>query len=338
MDILPLSRKCLAIGIILLFVDVTIASTINFQVVKASTDDNLVEVTTQACGIQGYGNTTVKLTREQYQNLEKYLVEFRARLNQTTTREEAVPMFKDAVVELDKYGLLPRGMSVNQALRLLTKINDQQLKVLDSLGLDPDANYFCLVSGLTTNTWSFGLLNNLVQRSIHFIEDFGNTHQDLVIQLIKLSEKIYEKIVNLSTWLQNHNMVIFLKLIWLLLVPIPISAMIIFYQVLFAGYLTTLFPFGFLSVLTFGILSHYGDFTSSGWMFSIGLNGVKKYEGNELWGTAREEGIETAFQYCFPGALGFTGLKIGASLFQKTFFLGSAMKVKLSSDKPPDPY
>ena len=331
-------KRILAVGVILLFIGISVAQTINFQVVKASTDDDLVEVTTEACGIKGYGNTTVKLTREQYQNLEQYLVEFRARLNQTSTREEAVPLFKDAVVELEKYGLLPRGMSVERAQRLVTKSFNQRIRNPNPLNLDPDANYFCLVSGLTTNTWSFGLLNNLVQRSIHFIEDFGNTHQDLVIRLIDLSEKIYEKIVNLSTWLQNHNLVIFLKLIWLLFLPIPISAMVIFYQLLFAGYLTTLFPFGLLSVLTFGILSYHGDFTSSGWMFSIGLNGVKKYEGNELWGTAREEGIITAFQYCLPGALGFTGLKIGASLFQKTFFLGSALKVKLGTDKPPDPY
>jgi len=330
-------KRILAIGVILLFVGVTIAPTINYSVVKA-TDDDLVEVTTQACGIKGYGNTTVKLTREQYRDLEEYLVEFRARLNQTSTREEAAPIFKDVVVELDKYGLLPKGMSVNQAFRLLTKINDQRLKGLDSLGFDSDANYICLVSGVTTNTWSFGPLNNLVQMSIHLFEDFEINHRDLVIRLIDLSEKIHQKIINLSTWLQNHNMVILRTLIWLLLIPIPISAMIIFYQVLFAGYLTYLFPFGLLSVLTFGLLSEYNDFSSSGWMFSIGLNGVKKYEGNELWGTAREEGIGTAFQYCFPGALGFTGLQIGGLLFQKTFFLGSAIKVKLSPDKPPDPY
>ena len=113
-------RKCLAIGIILLFVGVTIAPTINFNTVKASQEDDLVEVTTQACGIQGYGNTTMKLTREQYQNLEQYLVDFRARLNQTTTRGEAVPIFKDAVVELDKYGLLPKGMSIKTTQKLVT--------------------------------------------------------------------------------------------------------------------------------------------------------------------------------------------------------------------------
>jgi hypothetical protein len=330
-------KRGFIVSVIILFIGITVAPSINFSVVKASTDDDLVEVTTQAYGIKGYGNTTVKLTREQYNNLEEYLVEFRARLNQTSTREEAIPIFKDAVVELDKYGLLPRGMSVERVMRLITKSNDQRLKGLDSLGLDPDANYFCLVSGLTTSVMSFSPLNNLAQMSIHLFEDFENTHRDLIIRLIELTEKIHEKIVNISTWLQNHNMVLFRTLIWLLLVPIPISAMIIFYQVLFAGYLTSVFPFGLLSVLTFGLLSVYDDFSSSGWMFSIGLNGVKKYEGNELWGTARKQGLETAFQYCFPGALGFTGLKIGV-LFEKTFFLGSALKVKLSPDKPPDPY
>ena len=124
-----MKRKWLAIGIILLFVGVTIAPTINFNTVKASTDDDLVEVTTQACGIKGYGNTTVKLTREQYQNLEQYLVEFRARLNQTSTREEAVPIFKEAVVELDKYGLLPKGMSVENC----TEVGNWRISICKEL-------------------------------------------------------------------------------------------------------------------------------------------------------------------------------------------------------------
>ncbi|HWR26933.1 MAG TPA: hypothetical protein VN377_00695, partial [Candidatus Thermoplasmatota archaeon] len=65
-----MKRKWLAIGIILLFVGVTIAPTINFNTVKASTDDDLVEVTTQASGIKGYGDTTVKLTREQVNEID----------------------------------------------------------------------------------------------------------------------------------------------------------------------------------------------------------------------------------------------------------------------------
>jgi hypothetical protein len=145
----------LAVGIILLFIGVAIAPSINFHVVKASNDNNLVEVTSEACGINGFGNTTLKLTKQQYQNLEQYLIDFRARLNQTTTREEAVPIFKEAVVELNKYGLLPKGMSIEQAqklvigrhqnnnlMNLLRKINIENLNLIN-------ANFFCLIAGQT---------------------------------------------------------------------------------------------------------------------------------------------------------------------------------------------
>jgi len=143
-------KKILAVGVILLFIGVTIAPNINHSIVKASQDDDLIEVTTQACGIQGYGDTTVKLTREQYQNLEEYLVEFRAKLNQTTTREEAVPIFKDAVVELDKYGLLPKGMSVERAQRLVSSetLNPLDISLEKHLKVDDNStliNSKCLV-------------------------------------------------------------------------------------------------------------------------------------------------------------------------------------------------
>jgi hypothetical protein len=163
-------KKWLAVGIILLFVGIAIAPTINLQIVKASTDEELVEVTTQACGIKGYGDTTVKLTREQYNDLEQYLVEFRARLNQTTTREEAIPIFKEAVVELDKYGLLPRGMSVEKAQRLIIGRyqNARMMKFIDKMNSknqqhieDSITNTNCLIFGGTTNTV---IISNLLPR------------------------------------------------------------------------------------------------------------------------------------------------------------------------------
>jgi hypothetical protein len=44
-------NKCLAVGIILLFIGVAIAPSINQSVVKAFNDNDLIEVTTQACDI-----------------------------------------------------------------------------------------------------------------------------------------------------------------------------------------------------------------------------------------------------------------------------------------------
>ncbi len=113
-------QKGLTIGIIFLFITVSIAPGVNFIIVKASNDNDFVEITSQACGPQGFENSTVKLTRQQYENLEQHLVYFRARMNQTTTKEDVVLLFKQAVVELNKYGLLPNGMSVQQAQKLVS--------------------------------------------------------------------------------------------------------------------------------------------------------------------------------------------------------------------------
>jgi hypothetical protein len=253
-----------------------------------------VEVTTQACGITGYKDTTVKLTREQYQDLEEYLVEFRARLNQTSTREEAVPIFKDAVVELDKYGLLPRGMSVERAQKLFTKLYDKRVKVLDSLELDPDANYICLVAGITSDTKTYGPLAYLINRVAWYLEE--HNAPELFVTLAFL-----------------------LEYFWL----IPIG-------------LTMFIPFGLLSVLFFGVSNYWRILSSSGWVFSIGLNGYKKFNGSELWGTASERISFLSVSALYPGVLGFTGLKITLlnDNFDKTFFLGSALKVKLGTEFP----
>jgi hypothetical protein len=148
-----MKKQIIATTIILLFIGVAVAPSINFSVVKASDDNDLVEVTTEACGIKGYRNTTVKLTKEQYQNLGQYLVDFRARLNQTSTREEAVPIFKEAVVELDKYGLLPKGMSVEKAQKIFETLFNRHHKTLAD-----NENLLCLIAGRTNKTYIVGAL------------------------------------------------------------------------------------------------------------------------------------------------------------------------------------
>jgi len=152
-------KKILVVGIIFLFIGIAVAPNINSTVVKASIDNDLVEVTTQACGIKGFGNTTVKLTKQQYQNLEQYLVNFRAQLNKTTTREEAVPLFNEAVVELAEFGLLPEGMTIKQAQKLVTGAyypNNATQTLLPQLKLsskifDKNTSFFMLLYGKTTN-------------------------------------------------------------------------------------------------------------------------------------------------------------------------------------------
>jgi len=116
-----ITTRWVSVGVILIFIGVAVAPSININVVKATNDNDLIEVTSQACGINGFKNTTMKLTKQQYQNLEQYLVDFLTRLNKTTTKAQAVNLFKEAVAELNKYKLLPKGMSVLQAQRFIIK-------------------------------------------------------------------------------------------------------------------------------------------------------------------------------------------------------------------------
>ena len=174
-----MKKKWLAVGVILLFIGVSVAPSFNLPIAKASQDDDLVEVTTQAYGIKGFGESTVKLTKKQYQNLEQYLVQFRARLNQTSTRVEAVPLFEEAVVELNKYGLLPKGMSVTQAQKLVVGLSYNLIsknlmkKVPKNNAVNGVLNFFCLVIGNTNQTYPLNIFGFLpfifFDISIHFL-------------------------------------------------------------------------------------------------------------------------------------------------------------------------
>jgi hypothetical protein len=148
-----LLRKGLTVAVILLFVGVAVAPSINFSVVKAASDNELIEVTSEACGIKGYGNTTVKLTIRQYHEVEQLFDELNIQLDKAKTREDVVTIYHNAIIGLNKYGLLPKGMTIELAQRLVTgryqhSITDNPLltKLIHKRGLgDYYSNAFCFV-------------------------------------------------------------------------------------------------------------------------------------------------------------------------------------------------
>ena len=109
-----------AVTAILLCIGVTIIPCFTSSIIKASTERNSVEVTIQVCGVRGYRPYTVSLTKPQYEMLTGYLDDLMERLNTTVSQDESVLLFHEAVVELNNYGLLPRGMSVSQAQMLVS--------------------------------------------------------------------------------------------------------------------------------------------------------------------------------------------------------------------------
>jgi len=300
-------KKSLAVGVILLFFGVAVAPSINFSVVKAVSDNELIEVTSEACGIKGFGNTTVKLTKQQYQDLQNYLVKFRDKLNTTTTREEAVPIFKEAVVELDKYELLPKGMNVDQAQKLVTgpyqnkNILKLQEKLLHNhlMALDNNSNYFCLIAG---NTFRSGViaLSSVISVGMLFLSS-------TVLGYLAMLEQVP-------------------LIYYFLLFP--------FYCLWFFALLSIFFPATIFSVITLGESNPLTGYNpASGWIFSFGLNTLKIWNGS-FFGDILAVPIGTAKHI---GVVGFSGLKLTipeTNFYYRSFYIGTALWVKID-DSPP---
>jgi len=159
-------KKALVVAVILLFIGVAFAPSINANISKASIDSEMVEITTEICGLNG-GKHTVSLSKEDALEVEQLIDDIERRLDEVETREDAVEIFNEAVVELDKYGLLG-GLSVKQAQRFVSgfNINSRLVKFLDRLfkrevGEQNDVeNYLCLVSTRVIDSigWWFFLL------------------------------------------------------------------------------------------------------------------------------------------------------------------------------------
>ena len=92
-------RKLFVIGVIGLFFGLAVAPSINADVSK---DDELVEFTTEICGLGGRKHT-VLLTKEEAEEIDRLFISIRDRLNATDSKEEAEVIFSEAVVELDTF-------------------------------------------------------------------------------------------------------------------------------------------------------------------------------------------------------------------------------------------
>ena len=123
-------------------------------------DSNLVEITTEVCGLPGYKPQTVKLTQEEAKEVDILFGEIRERLNRVKTEEEAMKIYDEAIVELNKYGLLG-DCCIKQIQNLITGRyqNLRELPFLEKKSTKVQAteeeinNFLCLMVGQTTNTF-----------------------------------------------------------------------------------------------------------------------------------------------------------------------------------------
>ncbi len=146
-------KKLHVVGVIVLFLGLACAPSINANISKES---ELVEITTEICGLGG-GKHTAQLTKEDAEEVDRLFENMRLQLNESTSKEEAVEIFNEAVVELDKYGLLG-GLSIKQAQKLVNggyqnlRIVKLMNKFYDRNQRGGDENFDCLIAGKTSLT------------------------------------------------------------------------------------------------------------------------------------------------------------------------------------------
>jgi hypothetical protein len=281
------------IFVVLLFCGLAFAPSIHANISKES---ELVEITTEVCGLPGQKPQTIQLSKSDADAVDKLFDEIKVKLDTVETREEAVEIFNDAIVELDKYGLLG-GLSVEEAQKLVTgrfhntefsdikeKFNTGNKQVPGEID-----NLFCLMTGEANHLFFY----------------------TIPIYLLMPVMGISLFIVALS--------------IYTLPVLSGFFGMIFLFSFLLSERL-----FVFASYRQPVVISAEMEFrNSSGWIYTEGIKGNQSLNGsfssNINYYITR---LRHYIWFAKPGAIGFTGLKWGSDSFDSKF-LGYAILVKV---------
>ena len=100
------------------------------------------------------------LTKQETQGLCALFSSLKNKLNKTITQEEAITIFNQVIVDLEKYELLPKSFNMQKTNDLITRICRlwTPIKFLEKIGIKNNiytneySNRLCLVMGVTTNT------------------------------------------------------------------------------------------------------------------------------------------------------------------------------------------
>jgi len=300
-------NKTLVVGIIVLFVGVGVQPA--FAEISIEPENNeLEEVTIQFFEADRKYNHTVMLTQEQVKELNNLISNFENRLNSTDNPIELETIYNDAIISLNALGFLPDHMSIDYVQRLVTgKEQDSRIinifeRTINSKkgSFEDDENFLCLISGRTTYAFSGGLSLRLILIWSEFLE--------------RLSENYYFFALFLSLFVDM-----------LLIVPLLIL-------VIFAPFIWNYIPISIGYDLGFGAIYDFmweTKFPSKGWVHTTGLNGIKTWDGKMYGNIPLEKFYAFLYYQCFPGALGFTGIKIPYGGDHSAFYFGFALWVKI---------
>jgi len=303
-------RIGLTIAVILFFIGFAFTPSVNIIGVNGTNDDDLVKMTTRACDLKDDNTYSVLLRKQQVREVQRIFDELKNRLSTSNSMEETQQIFNDSIVSLSSYNLFPAGMTIEQAKRLVSGINQKILplfqKISTKFQVDTKAgtiqNSFCLIAGNTSNT--------------HFAKPVTKITMHLFDIMDYSSENII--LVRLST------------AFWIIFNPLSsISQKILKLQGNHCG-----------ASIFFGNF-HYYPYPNwlspaQGWLSTNGVNGKQNISGF-FWGQKMTSGWQPQddwyMNYTWRGCVGFTGfiIYIGSD---SAYYIGSALHVNVGPNRP----
>jgi len=316
-----MNKKVLSILIIFLVVNTASITSITAFKTSTSNDKDFVEFTVITHGQLDMKSQIVKLPQKDAKMIEKLFDEIKKNVDSAKTKEEIIAVFNEALIIFDTYGVLG-DISLQDAQKLFS--DDYQSPKLESFFrkthlriLDDNENMDCLIVGKTSYTYYF---NKVIQ----LIIKLSTLYQNFTEKIYKFVDSfLFKNIITLIIGAIIYRMVDFMS--YLIAPPLFFSYSISFLHsnLLKVNHIKNIICFG-----DFRFYGGYGggsdSYPANGWITTNGINGIKKWEGKNIWGDLPIKPFSfSVYDITYPGVYDFTGISIG------NFFMGHAEWVKI---------
>jgi len=148
-------KKGLVVGIIVLFITLSVAPSINANIDRLPVKSKLVETAVRIHRANGITPYTLKLTEKESDEVERIFDNLKVSLDTVETGEEIDEIYDDAVESLYELGMFPR-MTLKEAKQLVKGKSKSQSSNVGTA----DENFNCKIAGKAYGslTWGNGRL------------------------------------------------------------------------------------------------------------------------------------------------------------------------------------
>jgi len=227
----------------------------------------------------------------QYDETEKIFNDLKVKFDKATTKQEALILVNEAIVELHEHGLLPKGMTIKRAQRLVTGCfsKSELAPPFQSNYENNSGNTNCLVIGIANQT-------------------YFRPYPTLIFDIPILNYLIFN-----SSLLNMRLLTYFLQLpaVFRIIQPFKFG------------------PYAYVGdrgkIVENGNVTYDITHASSGWVWTLGLNGVKKWNGTFYGGLYTKYKKFVNNNYSFFETWDSVGIRgfVGINFFNFISFCGS---------------